>query len=56
MFSDSKVIAITLNHEDMTTQEVHRVENEYEARYGLPTCDPLLDGCDRLVNKIRSML
>ena len=56
MFSESKVIALTLNHEGMTPDEVRRVESEYEARYGLPTCDVLRDGCDKLVNKIRTML
>ena len=56
MFSESKVIALTLNHEDLLPDEVRRTESEYEARYGLPTCDPLLDGCEKLVNKIRTML
>jgi uncharacterized NAD-dependent epimerase/dehydratase family protein len=56
MFSESKVIALTLNHENLTPEEVHRTEREYEARYGLPTTDPLLDGCEKLVNKIRSMI
>ncbi len=56
LFSDSKVIALTLNHEDMTPEDVRRTEREYESRYGLPTCDVLLDGCDELVNKIRTML
>jgi len=56
MFSESKVIALTLNHEGMTPDEVRRAESEYEARYGLPTCDALRDGCDKLVNKIRTML
>ena len=56
MFSDSKVIALTLNHEDMTPEDVRRTEREYEARYRLPACDPLLDGCEKLVNKIRTML
>ena len=49
------VIALTLNHEGLTPDRVASVEREYEARYGVPTCDPLLDGCEKLVNKIRSM-
>jgi len=56
VFSESKVIAITLNHESLTTDDVKRIEGEYEARYGVPTCDPLLDGCDKLVNAVRAML
>ena len=56
VFSESRVIAITLNHESLTTDDVKRIEGEYEARYGVPTCDPLLDGCDKLVNAVRAML
>ena len=56
LFSDSKVIALTLNHENLAPEDVARIETEYEGRYGLPTCDPLLDGCGKLVNKIRAML
>ncbi len=56
MFSDSKVIAITINHEDLTPDDVHRIEREYESAHGVPACDPLLDGCDKLVNKIKAML
>ena len=56
MFSESKVIAITINHENLTPDDVRRIEREYESKYGLPTCDPLLDGCDKLVNKIKAML
>src|SRR5436309_6102216 len=56
LYSDAKVIALTLNHEGLTPDRVASVEREYEARYGVPTCDPLLDGCEKLVNKIRSMI
>ena len=56
LFSGSKVIAITINHENLTPDDVQRVVREYESKYGLPTCDPLLDGCDKLVNKIKAML
>lgn len=56
MFSDSKVIALTLNHEGLTREDVARIETEYEGRYGLATCDPLMDGCEKLVNKIKVML
>jgi len=55
-FSGSKVIAITINHENLTPEDVQRFVREYESKYGLPTCDPLLDGCDKLVNKIKAML
>src|SRR5436309_4134327 len=56
LFSDAKVIALTLNHEGLAPEEVHNIEKDYESRYSLPACDPLLDGCEKVVNKIRSML
>ena len=55
LFSDSRVIALALNHEDMARDDVRRVVADYEATYGLPTCDPLWDGCGKLVAAIRGI-
>ena len=52
VFSKSKVIAITLNHEDMTDEEVEKKIFEYEYRYELPTTDVLNYGCDKLVKTL----
>jgi len=52
VFSRSKVIAITINHEDMTDDEVENTIAEYEDRYKLPTTDVLKYGCDKLVKKL----
>lgn len=52
IISDVKVIAITLNHEDMTDDEIEDTVHEYEGRYGLPTTDVLKHGCDKIVEKI----
>ncbi|MBU1099117.1 MAG: DUF1611 domain-containing protein [Bacteroidetes bacterium] len=49
IFSKSKVIAITLNHEDMTDDEVESTIVEYEYKYDLPTTDVLKNGCNKLV-------
>ena len=51
-FSKSKVIAITINHEDMTVLEVDRAILEYEYNYALPATDVLWHGCDKLVKKL----
>lgn len=56
MFSPGKVIAITLNHEDMTREEVDRVVKEYESTFSLPSCDPLWHGVDKVVESIRARL
>ena len=52
IFSKSKVIAITINHEDMTDAELKNKIVEYESKYELPTTDVLKFGCDKLVNMI----
>lgn len=50
--SRSKVIAITLNHEDMTDAEIDDTVTLYEGRYKLPTMDVLKHGCDKIVHRL----
>ncbi|RKZ08184.1 DUF1611 domain-containing protein [bacterium] len=52
LFANSKVIAITLNHEDMSDDEVESTVLEYEIQYDLPVTDVLKGGCDKLVQKL----
>jgi uncharacterized NAD-dependent epimerase/dehydratase family protein len=52
VFSKSKVITITINHEDMTDVELINTIVEYESKYELPTTDVLKFGCDKLVDTI----
>ena len=52
VFSKSNVIAITLNHEDMTEDEVKETITEYEKKFQLPTTDTLMYGCEKLVKRI----
>jgi len=52
IFSNSKVIAITINHEDMTDDEIKNKIVEYESKYKLPSTDVLKFGCDKLVDSI----
>lgn len=52
VFARSKVIAITINHEDMTEDELENMIVEYEERYKLPTTDVLKYGCDKLVHAL----
>lgn len=51
-YSNAKVIAITINHEDMTDEEVKATIIEYEYKFNLPATDVLKFGCDKLVRKI----
>ena len=52
VFSRSKVVAITINHEDMTDDELENIIVEYENSYKLPTTDVLKYGCDKLVKAL----
>lgn len=52
LFSKSKVIAITLNHEDMTDEELENKITEYESKYKLPTTDVLKYGLNKIIEKI----
>lgn len=52
VFSKSKVIAITINHESMSDPELVDAIRTYEIKYQRPTTDVLKFGCDKLVNEI----
>ncbi|MBC3797129.1 DUF1611 domain-containing protein [Acetobacterium tundrae] len=51
-FSQSKVIALTLNHEGMGTDAIKETIKTYEHEYHLPTTDVLTHGCNKLVKTI----
>ncbi len=51
-FSKTKVIAITINHEDMSDEEVESTICEYEYKYELPTTDVLKHGSGKLIKKL----
>lgn len=51
-FSKSKVIAITINHENMTDAELNKTISEYENDLQLPTTDALKFGCDKLIDSL----
>lgn len=51
-FSHSKVIAITINHEGMSTEDVNNTIKTYEHEHHLPTTDALALGCNKLVKAV----
>ena len=51
-FSDTEVIAITINHEGMTDDEIEKTIIKYEDVYNLPTTDVLKYGCYKLIKKL----
>jgi len=52
LFAKAPVIAITLNHHNMTKEEVLEVSQAYESRYGLPCTDVLLFGGEKIAKAI----
>lgn len=51
-FAKSKVIAVTINHENMSDEELDITISEYENNLKLPTTDALKFGCDKLLSSI----
>ncbi len=50
--SGKPVVAITLNHEGLTGEQIPAACAALEAETGLPTVDPLIDGVDRVLEAI----
>ncbi len=50
--SQSPVIAIALNHENLTEEEIPRIIKDYENYFHLPTTDVLSYGCQKLVQTL----
>lgn len=51
-FSDTKVIGLTLNHENMTPDAVEAAIHDYEAELGIPVLDALTSTPDRLLDMV----
>ena len=51
-FSGSKIIGVTINHENMTDDEVAHVARQYEDELGVAATDVLANGADKLVETI----
>lgn len=54
MFSKTKVIALTLNHENMSQGEVEKTVKQYEEQFEIPCCDVFRHGCTKLVDVIKT--
>jgi uncharacterized NAD-dependent epimerase/dehydratase family protein len=52
LFAQSPVVAITLNHEDMSDDDVADTTAVYEAQYRMPVTDVLKAGCGKLVERL----
>ena len=53
-FADTKIIGLTINHEQMNDIEVSSIITQYEQELGVPTTDALTRSPDRLVEMVLS--
>ncbi len=53
-FSDTKVIGLTINHEEMSDIEVSEAIAQYEQDLGIPATDALTRPPERLVEMVLS--
>ncbi|NLY80295.1 MAG: DUF1611 domain-containing protein [Lysinibacillus sp.] len=51
-YGNTKVIAITLNHENMTDEEIDKTIAEYEKKFQLPVSDVLKKGDEKIIQAI----
>jgi uncharacterized NAD-dependent epimerase/dehydratase family protein len=51
-FADTRVIGVTINHENMTDDEIAASIDEHELELGVPATDPLTRPLDRLVDMV----
>ena len=55
-FYDSETIAVTLNPERCTKEQLDQFRAEYREKLGIPVVDPLTEGVEALVPAIRSFM
>lgn len=53
-FADTKIIGLTINHEQMSDQEVSSAITQYEQELGMPVTDALTRPADRLVEMVQA--
>ena len=56
LLTDKKVDAIAINNEGLSVHETLEIEKEYESKYRVPTCIPLIDGVDKIVDEIKKRI
>ena len=56
LISGRKVVAVTVNHENLDLDKIDKVCRELQEKYKLPFYDVLLNGADDLVNQIKNYL
>ncbi len=50
------LLGITMNNEGLSKDEVVDITHEYERRFEVPCCAPLIEGCAKLLPRIKRMI
>jgi uncharacterized NAD-dependent epimerase/dehydratase family protein len=53
LLGPARVVAITLNHDGLDREAMRHAASACESETGLPCCDPLVDGVDRVLDALR---
>lgn len=56
LISGKPVVAVTLNHENLSDEELAEAESKIERKTELTVCSPLKDGCSALVRVLKPRL
>jgi len=56
LISEKPVIAVTINHENLSSDSIPSICQEIEHQIGRPTADVLLEGADKIIQEILSSL
>ncbi len=51
-FAQTRVIGLTINHENMTDEQVSEAITQYEHEFGIPATDALTQSPERLVDMV----
>ena len=52
LLANRPVLALTLNHENMTDAEIETTQRQYETHFGIPCCDILKHGTQKVIDNI----
>jgi len=56
LISEKPVVAITLNHENLSREQLPKIRSSIEAETGLPACDPIYEGLSPVVQVLQPFL
>ena len=52
LLANRPMLALTLNHENMTDAEIETTQRQYETHFGIPCCDILKHGTQKVIDNI----